>query len=54
MKLFIKKLFTSYLQLVVLLKVKVLVPQLCPTLCDPMDYSPAGFSGNFMELSRQE
>ena len=23
---------------------KVLVAQLCPTLCDPMDYSPSGFS----------
>ena len=26
------------------LKVKVLVPQSCPTLCDPMDCSPPGFS----------
>ena len=25
-------------------KVKVLVPQLCPTLCDPMDCSPPGSS----------
>ena len=25
-------------------KSKVLVTQLCPTLCDPMDYSPPGFS----------
>ena len=23
---------------------KVLIPQLCPTLCDPMDCSPLGFS----------
>ena len=26
------------------IKVKVLVTQLCPTLCDPMDYSPSGSS----------
>ena len=26
------------------MKVKVLVTQLCPTLCDPMDYSPPGSS----------
>ena len=26
------------------LKVKVLVTWLCPTLCDPMDYSPPGSS----------
>ena len=26
------------------LKVKVLVAQSCPTLCDPMDCSPQGFS----------
>ena len=26
------------------MKVKVLVFQLCPTLCDPMDCSPPGFS----------
>ena len=26
------------------MKVKVLVAQLCPTLCDPMDYSPPGSS----------
>ena len=25
-------------------KVKVLVAQLCPTLCDPMDCSPSDFS----------
>ena len=25
-------------------KVKVLVDQSCPTICDPMDYSPPGFS----------
>ena len=25
-----------------LVKVKVLVIQLCPTLCDPMDFSPPG------------
>ena len=28
------------------------VAQSCPTLCDPMDYSPPGFSS--MEFSRQE
>ena len=27
-----------------ILKVKVLVTQSCPTLCDPMDYSPPGSS----------
>ena len=27
-----------------LLKQKVLVTQLCPTLCNPMDYSPPGSS----------
>ena len=26
------------------LKLKVLVPQLCPTLCNPMDCSPPGSS----------
>ena len=26
------------------MKVKVLVTQSCPTLCDPMDCSPPGFS----------
>ena len=26
------------------IKVKVLVTQSCPTLCDPMDYSPQGSS----------
>ena len=30
----------------------VLVAQSCPTLCDPMDYSPPGSSS--MEFSRQE
>ena len=30
----------------------VLVAWLCPTLCDPMDYSPPGFSS--MEFSREE
>ena len=25
-------------------KVNVLVAQSCPTLCDPMDYNPPGFS----------
>ena len=34
------------------LKVKVLVAQLCLTLCDPMDCSPPGSS--VMEFSRQE
>ena len=33
-------------------KVKVLVAQLCLTLCDPMDCSPPGSSA--MEFSRQE
>ena len=28
------------------LKVKVLVAQLCPTLCDPMDCSPPGSSAH--------
>ena len=28
------------------LKVKVLVTQLCPTLCNPTDCSPPGFSVN--------
>ena len=32
--------------------VKVLVPQSWPTLCNPMDYSPPGFS--LMGFSRQE
>ena len=27
-----------------IVKVKVLVTQSCPTLCDPKDYSPPGFS----------
>ena len=26
------------------MKVKVLIVQLCPTLCNPMDYSPPGSS----------
>ena len=26
------------------IEVKVLVAQLCPTLCEPMDYSPPGSS----------
>ena len=26
------------------MEVEVLVAQLCPTLCDPMDYSPPGSS----------
>ena len=30
--------------LFILMSVCVLVTQLCPTLCDPMDYSPPGFS----------
>ena len=34
------------------LKVKVLVTRSCPTLCDPMDYSPPTFL--FMGLSQQE
>ena len=33
-------------------KVKVLVTQLCPTLCNPMDCSLPGFLS--MEFSRQE
>ena len=33
-------------------KVKVLATQSCPTLCDPMDYRPLGFSVH--EFSRQE
>ena len=33
-------------------KVQVLVAQLCPTLCDPMDCSLPGSSA--MEISRQE
>ena len=33
-------------------KVKVLVAQSCPTLCDPMDWSPPGFS--VPGFSRQE
>ena len=32
--------------LIYLRKVKVLVSQLCPTLCDPMDYSPPGSSAH--------
>ena len=31
-------------QIAVTLKVKVLVDQLCPTLCDPMDCNPPGSS----------
>ena len=27
----------------IIIKVKVLVTQSCPTLCDPMGYSPPGF-----------
>ena len=27
----------------IIIKVKVLVTQSCPTLCDPMGYSPQGF-----------
>ena len=34
------------------LKLKLLVTQSCPTLCDPMDCSPPGSSD--MEFSRQE
>ena len=34
-------------------KVEVLVTQLCPTLCDPVDYSPPG-SPPSMGFSRQE
>ena len=33
-------------------RVKVLVIQLCRTLCDPMDYTPPGFLS--MEFCRQE
>ena len=33
-------------------KVKVLVAQLCPTLCDPMNCSPPGFSVH--EFSKQK
>ena len=29
-----------------MVKVKVLVAQLCPTLCDPMDCSPPGSSAH--------
>ena len=29
-----------------LLKVKVLVAQSCPTPCDPMDWNPPGFSAH--------
>ena len=32
--------------LIYLHKVKVLVSQLCPTLCNPMDYSPPGSSAH--------
>ena len=34
------------------LKVKVLVSQLCVTLCDPMDCSPLGFSAHGIFLAR--
>ena len=34
--------------------VKVLVAQLCLTLCDPMDYSPPDSLSLSMEFSRQE
>ena len=33
-----------------ILKVKVLVAQSCPTLCDPMDFSPPGSS--VLEISQ--
>ena len=36
------------------LTVKVLVSQLCPTLCDPMDDSPPGQNTLSMGFSRQE
>ena len=33
-------------------KVKVLVTQSCPTLCDPMDYSPPGSSVHGISQAR--
>ena len=32
--------------------IKVLVAQLCPTLCDPMDYSPPGSSVHGISWAR--
>ena len=34
-------------------KVKVLFPQLCPTLCNPKDYSLAGFSVHGISQARR-
>ena len=38
--------------LILNLKVKVLVAQLCPTLCDPTDCSPPGFSVHGISQAR--
>ena len=38
--LFLMKLHVKLLYIIVCMKVKVLVTQLCPTLCNPMDCSP--------------
>ena len=39
--------FPDFLSCLIYLRiVKVLVSQLCPTLCDPMDYSPPGSSAH--------
>ena len=37
----------------VFMKVKVLVPQSCPTLCDPMDYNLPGSSANRILQARK-
>ena len=36
------------------IKVKVLVTQSCPTLCDPMDYNLAGLSGIYLGEAGQQ
>ena len=39
-------------QLIVIMKVKVLVTQSCPTLCNPMNCSPPGFSVHGISQAR--
>ena len=42
--LFLMKLHVKLLYIIVCMKVKVLVTQSCPNLCNPMDYSQPGSS----------
>ena len=41
---FYQKIFSEFLAIVKRKKMKVLVAQSCPTLCDPMNCSPPAFS----------